>query len=153
MNIVIRITTGPGTGTCRVVNLGQKATIGASATCDWVLEDASDSEAQFSIECTRLGCWVEGRSKVSGLKVNGIATNRRKLCDGDIITLGACSFIARIRGQHNPLQAHNIPLVGTEEFAQRFSRSVSARLSGTWTRSMRKSTVQPITWRKSLSGQ
>ena len=151
-NIMLRISAGPGMGTCRVVNPGQTLLVGTSKECGWILDDSSIDDVVFAIECARQGCWVEGQGNGRRMKVNGMTTNRRKLCDGDIISAGACSFIARLRGLSGALQNANVPLVGTAEFAQRFRGGAAARISGTWTRSTRQSTVVPFSWRKSLPG-
>lgn len=153
MNFVLRISSGPGTGTCRILHLGQQAEVGGAADCDWHLEGDSFHNVRFRFQCTRQGCWVENSAEATQLKVNGVTTRRRKICDGDIISVAACSFIARIRGYVSHLQKQNVPLVGTEEFAQSFQRGVAARISGTWQRTSRSGVVKPFSWHKTLSGR
>ncbi len=97
MNLVLRMIRGTAVGSCRVLQLGQRAKVGTTDDCHWVIEDPELRGLQFRFGCSKAGCWVEDLSEAPRMLVNGLTAGKTRLCDGDVVSLGRCCFVARVR--------------------------------------------------------
>ncbi|MEZ6060859.1 MAG: hypothetical protein R3C19_10880 [Planctomycetaceae bacterium] len=150
MNLLLRMIRGPQVGSCRVLQIGQSALIGSSELCDFSVAPAMMGNPQFLVRCTQDSCTVQNVFPAVKLKVNGVGTTQKQLSDGDVIGVGDCEFIVKIRGLVSRLQKLRIPLVGTAEFTQEFSQTLNARRPDHTIRETTRATIHPSFWSDSV---
>ncbi|MEZ6061322.1 MAG: FHA domain-containing protein [Planctomycetaceae bacterium] len=130
MNLVLRMIRGPQVGSCRVLQVGQRAIVGTTDACHWVIPDAELRGLRFRFGCSTPGCWVEDLSESPRLLVNGLTAGKARIFDGDVVSLGRCCFVTRVRDRRvQSVAAANIqPAEFRENPPRRFANSAGFRL-------------------------
>ena len=75
-----------------------RAIIGRSPICDVIIPAASVSRRHAAIECDGETWTIVDLGSLNKVRVNGIPTDRRRLEDEDVITLGRLDVTFRLRG-------------------------------------------------------
>jgi pSer/pThr/pTyr-binding forkhead associated (FHA) protein len=93
---IARLEIGSQYGTTRRFDLRPETTIGRSRDCSIFLEDLSVSRVHAIIRLLTDGTYeIEDQRSATGTFVNGMAIQRYRLVEGDVIQIGASSFTFR----------------------------------------------------------
>jgi pSer/pThr/pTyr-binding forkhead associated (FHA) protein len=73
----------------------RRVVIGRSKDCDIQLEDGNVSRRHAELRQEGAAYWLIDLDSTNGMEVNGRATRRAKLDDGDAVTLGSTELVFR----------------------------------------------------------
>jgi hypothetical protein len=106
MNIVLRVTAGPHTGTEYIFDRHATFIVGRSSQVDFpVPDDRFLSRDHFLIEFNPPICFLKDMGSTNGTKVNGERVDEVRLHDGDVISAGKSSFLIRVEDTREQLAA------------------------------------------------